>query len=159
MLLPGPDGHSAYEIATPGDGKRLVVRRVEATANDLVKEERTIPLSAPLAGTPAVTDAMLILPLADGVLARAGPAARRRQSAVVNGPNWRSRRAPPDARGRVTVLGPDTFLTCDGARGLTDWEWPLNDVWHVLPAGKEHADVARQGRRQPDGRPDPAAGT
>ncbi len=81
-------------------------------------------------------DAMLILPLADGVLARV-PLPLGDTSAVVNGPNWRSRRAPPDARARVTVLGPDTFLTCDGARGLTHWKWPLNDVWHVLPAGKE----------------------
>ena len=56
------------------------------------------------------------------------------QSVVVNGPNWRSRRAPPDARARLTVLGPDTFLTYDGFRGLTHWKWPLNDVWHMLPA-------------------------
>ncbi len=133
VLLPGPDGHSAYEIATPGDGKHLVIRRVEATPNDLVKEEHTIPLSAPLAGTPAVTDAMMILPLADGVLARVALPLTE-QSVVVNGPNWRSRRAPPDARARLTVLGPDTFLTYDGFRGLTHWKWPLNDVWHMLPA-------------------------
>ena len=49
MLLPDPDGHSAYEIASPGDGRHLVIRRVEATANDPIKEEHVLALPAPLA--------------------------------------------------------------------------------------------------------------
>ncbi len=70
VLLPGPDGQSAYEIASPGDGKQLVVRRVERTADGLKKDPEdpkiTIALSSPLAGTPAVTRSMLVLPLAKG---------------------------------------------------------------------------------------------
>ena len=136
VLLPGPDGQSAYEIASPGDGKRLVVRRVERTGAGLEKTERDIPLTSPLAGTPAVTDSMLVLPLAKGVLARVtlplAPA-----PTLEEGPNWRSRRAPADAVGRVTALGDGTFLTWDGARGLTHWEWSKPKEWRAFPAGKD----------------------
>ena len=135
VVLPGPDGQSAYEIASPGDGTQLVVRRVELTATGLVPTERIVPLTSPLAGTPAVTSAMLVLPLAKGVLARLTlPLAAK--PVLEEGPNWRWR-APPDAVGRVTALADGTFLTGDGARGLTHWDWMSAREWKAFPAGKE----------------------
>ena len=93
-------------------------------------------------GMPAVTETMMILPLADGRIVRTALPLDR-NSTIVNGPPWRSRRAPPDARARVTALGPDTFLTYDGARGLTHWKWPLTEeVAQVLPADKEPPTLA-----------------
>ncbi len=136
VLLPGPDGRSAYELASPGDGKQLVVRRVERTAAGLEKTERDIPLTSPLAGTPAVTDKMLVLPLAKGVLARVTLPLTETPT-LEEGPNWRSRRAPADAVGRVTALGDGTFVTWDGARGLTHWEWSKPKEWRAFPAGKD----------------------
>ncbi len=135
-LLPGPDGRSAYEFASPGDGKRLVIRRVEVAGNELNKDpERVIPLNAPLAGTPAVADKMMILPLADGSLWRL-MLPLTDGSAPVKGSPWRSKRSALDARARVTILGPETFLASDGARGLTHWQWPPNGLWRVLPPEK-----------------------
>ena len=135
VLLPGPDGQSVYEIASPGDGTRLVVRRVKRNADGLVTTERIVPLTSPLAGTPAVTGTMLLLPLAKGVLARL-PLPLAATPVLEEGPNWRSRRAPPDARGRVAALPDGTFLTCDGGRGLTHWEWSAAKAFKAFPAGK-----------------------
>ena len=143
VLLPGPDGRSAYEIASPGDGSQLVVRRVERTADGLVTTEKQVPLTSPLAGTPAVTPSMLVLPLAKGVLARLTlPLADK--PTLEEGPNWRSRRAPPDARGRTTALADGTFLTGDGARGLTHWDWTAARDWKAFPAGKDPREPTRE---------------
>ena len=91
-----------------------------------------------------MTKTMMILPLADGRVVRAALPLDQ-NSAIVNGPPWRSRRAASDARVRVTALGPDTFLTYDGARGLTHWKWPLKEeVAQVLPADKEPPTLAGQ---------------
>src|SRR5205823_393746 len=71
VLLPGPDGQSAYEIATPGPGRNLVIRHVtfEARRTPVVAEQ-TVQLPAPLGGPPALVGARLVLPLADGTLRR-----------------------------------------------------------------------------------------
>jgi outer membrane protein assembly factor BamB len=145
VLLPAPDGQSAYEIASPGDGKQLVIRRVAVGAGGLTKEPPyVLPLPSPLAGTPAVTDAMMVLPLSDGVLAQlALPLTAA--SHLVEGPDWRSRRAAADARGRVTALTADSFLAGDGARGLTHWQWPPTKLFKSLPAGKDTPTLEWEG--------------
>ncbi|HVS34993.1 MAG TPA: hypothetical protein VMS17_05385, partial [Gemmataceae bacterium] len=90
---------------------------------------------APLAGPPAVMETMIILPLTNGQLFRLMLPLEEKPT-LIAGPNWRSKQAAPDAPGRVTALGPDTFLTYDGARGLTHWKWPADAVWQVLPPNK-----------------------
>jgi hypothetical protein len=143
VLLPAPDGRSAFEIASPGDGTRLVVRRVEATANGLVKKEWSVALEAPLAGTPAVTDAMIVLPLGDGLLGRLALPLDEK-SVIAEGPEWRSRRDPPNVRGRVLALGPEEFLASDGARALTHWQWHAPKDFESLPAGKKRPTLQRK---------------
>jgi hypothetical protein len=140
LLARAADGKSAYEVAAPGHGRSLVVRQVQwGVGRALEMRERTVPLSSPLAGTPAVVGSMLVLPLADGALGRLKlPLPAEGAEGPETGPDWRSRRAPPDARGAVVALGPDRFLTTDGARGVTVWQWGTGaDSWKSFPADRD----------------------
>ena len=84
-LLPAPDGHSAYEVAAPGDGRSLIVRRIEWRNGERslhVKESRASLVSLAdgsvltPAGAPAVVGTQLIMPMTDGKLMRAGVGGR-----------------------------------------------------------------------------------
>jgi hypothetical protein len=136
-VIPAEDGKSVYVIACPRGGRDLVVRHVQPAANgrSLEVSEGTMRLEAPLWGTPAVVGTHLVLPLGqDGVLTRLPLPLPKQPPIPETGPNWRSERARPTARGHVLAIGPDRFLTTDGARGLTCWEWPANkNVCEVLP--------------------------
>jgi outer membrane protein assembly factor BamB len=139
-LALAPDGQSAYEIAAPGNGRQLVVRHVRwGAGRQLEMTERKVPLASPLAGTPAVVGTMLVLPLADGTLGRLKlPLPAVGAEGPEGGPDWRSRRAPSDARGAVVALGPDRFLTTDGALGVTVWQWRAGaGGWNSLPVGRD----------------------
>jgi hypothetical protein len=129
LLLPGPDGHSAYAVACPGAGTELVVRHLRFAPGGGPQEiskprERKARLRAPLGGTPAVVGDRLVLPLANGELARLPWPLPEEAAVAQSGRNWRARRADPGARGHVLALGDDRFLVTDGARGLTCWRWP-----------------------------------
>jgi outer membrane protein assembly factor BamB len=117
LLLAGPDGKSVYEIASVGEGRRIEVRRFEAGNAKPTSWMRE--LIAPLGGTPALGVNYIVLPLANGRLARlpiiGGPA----EYAV----DWRSNRADENAPGFVVHLGGDQFLFTDGLRGLSQLDW------------------------------------
>jgi hypothetical protein len=140
VLLPGPGGQSAYEIACPGAaGKTLTIRHVEvdpAGGPLKVDAERSMEIKSPLGGRPIVTDSMMVLPLANGILARL-PLPLGPELKLSMGPNWRSNKAPPEAVGRLTALGSDTFLASDGGRGLTYWQWSAPANYIPLPKDKE----------------------
>ncbi len=140
------DGHSAYEIAVPGDGKTMIVRQVEwaGAERSLRVMQREVSLvsaagGAPAvpAGTPAVVGSHLIVPMAEGYLARLPLPVPPEQARFESGPEWRSRQASPSAAGHVLALGGDRFLTTDGRRGLAVWEWPTEKVWQALPEGRD----------------------
>ena len=124
FLLPSADGVSALEIAcvaknkpaADGSSYELIVRRFEPG-----KEMRTqsFPLSERLAGTPGVAADHLVLPLADGRFVR-----QPFLGALQSGLSWRSAETDPSSHGQVAVLGPQEFLTTDGFRGLSRWQWP-----------------------------------
>jgi hypothetical protein len=134
VLLRAPGGQSAYEVACPGDGKRLVVRHVTPREGErrLKASERAAPLSAPLAGTPALVGSWLLLPLANGDFARL-PLPLPEKAVPELGDNWRSRKAGPEARCYLVALGNDRFLSTDGGRGLTVWQWPANGLRSLPP--------------------------
>lgn len=138
-LLPGPDGHSAYEVATPGDGRWLIVRRIDWADGGrqvrVTQSQVSLVLATGLmvpAGTPAVLGRQLIVPMTNGRLMRL-PLADMQDREI--GPEWRDRLAPATAPGYVLALGGDRFLTTDGSRGLLVYEWPLetDKNWQRLP--------------------------
>jgi outer membrane protein assembly factor BamB len=142
VLLPGPDGRSAYQVASPGEGQELVVRYVHCAEDGrrLLVSERRSPLTAALAGTPAVAGPWLVLPLRDGTLGRLPlplPPELREPERVAD---WRSKRAGPEARGHVLALGGNRFLTTDGGRALTCWVWK-GLSWHSLPENRDDAEA------------------
>ncbi len=133
MLLPLPDGHSALEIAAPGDGRVLHVRHIEWIEGARRLRYRTGEVSLvsqadnsvrSLAGPPAVMGAYLLLPMTDGNLMRMPLAFE--ESRPQTGPTWRDNLAPASARCEVLALGGDRFLTTDGGRNLSVFEWPAD---------------------------------
>jgi outer membrane protein assembly factor BamB len=143
VLIPGPDGHIAYELACPGDGKELWVRQIEweAKGRRLIKPEAVVlPLPSPLAGTPAVVGTSLVFPMAGGSLGRV-LLPLGRDSKVNEGPNWRYHLASRETRGHVLPLGGDRFVATDGGRGMECWEWSREGGYHSLSPNALKAEV------------------
>jgi outer membrane protein assembly factor BamB len=143
-LLPGADGHSAYQIAAPGKGTHLIVRHVTwaGTGRRLRVSQREVPLAAGggppsvPGGTLAVVGTQLVLPMAEGIFARL-PLPIPEEPSLQEGSDWRSNTAPSRSRGHVVALDEERFLITDGGRGLTCWQWPRDKVFTPLPKGHE----------------------
>jgi hypothetical protein len=141
-LLLGPDGHSAYEVAVPGEGRSLLVRRIE-WADDKrelhVKPPIPVSLASPEdksvlipAGPPVIAGTQLLLPMTDGTLKRL---LLEEPGKPQTGPSWRDDLASLTAPCYVLALGSDRFLITDGNRGLRVYGWPagVNKDWQLLP--------------------------
>jgi hypothetical protein len=88
-----------------------------------------------LAGTPAVVGDRLVLPLADGLLTRL-PLPLPDTPVSEDGPMWRADRVGDDARCAVVPIGGTRFVTNNGSRGLSVWDWPVAAPWAALPPGR-----------------------
>jgi outer membrane protein assembly factor BamB len=127
ILLPGPAGHLAYQVASPAGSSELIVRRVGWNAQERrwTAESFHIALERlTLQGRPALVGSQLVLPFSNGELHRLDLATLNRNSTLEEGHQWRSARVRPEAQGFVVGLGSDRFLTTDGGRHLTSWHWP-----------------------------------
>jgi hypothetical protein len=125
LILPAGDGQSAYQIACPGNGKTLLVRHVKLDKDHQVQvlaDSRLDLRTAPLHGTPALVGNLLVLPLADGSLARLALPVTDKSLVVGDDYYWRSEQAPPDSRGHVLPLKPDRFLVTNGAHSFKVWQ-------------------------------------
>jgi hypothetical protein len=144
LLLPAGDGRSAYQIACPGTSRTsstLVVRHVgwnDARKHWEVLTENSFPLQAVLAGTPALTTNMLLMPMSDGILYRLSLPLDK-AAKLQKGSNWRAVEASPLSSGHVVALGGDRFLITNGSRSVTCWEWPAKEPLNVPPAGRPKA--------------------
>ncbi len=121
-FLPADGGESAYALLVPSPGK-LALRRC-----DFGKKPADGPgkeFAGVLGGTPALGTGCLVLPLADGMLARLAltPGAKPDP-----GRHWRAAHADAGAVGHVAALGGAEFLVTDGSRGLLRLNWP-GTVW------------------------------
>lgn len=151
VLVAAPDGHTAYEIAAPGAGKNLLVRHIEWVGEErrLRIKAREVPLLSAAgevlavpAGTPIVAGGHLIVPMADGNLARLPlPLADDKPRFDFGGPSWRSPKAPLQATAHLVALGGDRFLGSDGRTGLAIWEWPKDRAWQALPEGRDSPSI------------------
>ncbi len=129
-LVPGPDGKSVYEFASPEMGNRLTVRVYYA--GDRQASEHTLELPARLVGTPAVGETRLLLPLADGAT-RQVRLPLGMNSVTLDGPTWRASRNNTKAGGHIVWLGGDDFLMTNGQLGLTRWRFGKNDLYETMP--------------------------
>jgi outer membrane protein assembly factor BamB len=148
QLVPAGDGVTAYEVACPGQGMQLVVRRFRLEDGQFPppkdEDERRLDLTAPPAGAAAVRGTTLLLPLEDGTLLRVK---LPECASGTPGPKWRSNRAAPGARCHVVWINNDDFLTTDGARGVTHWRWPEGKMYAALPPDKPEEDPTAELRR------------
>lgn len=117
------DGQTVFAVTpvTAKDGPKFVVRRV-ADGKLLGEDEVNAP--GALAGQPAVVGGTLHLPTTDGFLNRFIPGAGvTAPASLIAGPKWRGDRAPANALCGITALSEATFVTSDGGKRLTRWEW------------------------------------
>ncbi len=118
VVLPGKD--EFVQLAWPADPKaaKLRVRRVSTAGTET---SATHNLPAAIAGTPALGDGFVLLPLDDGVAVRLelGDGGGR-----ATGPSWRDPAADEQAPGHIVRLAGDDFLLTDGRRGLVRISWP-----------------------------------
>jgi outer membrane protein assembly factor BamB len=138
-LYHGGDGRSAYEVAFPGKGTQLVVRRFRVDAEGRRErvqqsDEKVVDLNAPPAGNVAVGRDSLLVPLQDGTLFRL--TLPPDGGTGTYGPNWRAGRHNTAARGYVAWVSDDDFVVSDGGRGLTHWRWPSGKNWMMVPDEK-----------------------
>jgi hypothetical protein len=86
-------------------------------------ESRKLP--AAIAGTPALGDGFVLLPLADGVAVRLDLGAA---GTVTAGPNWRVPGVDEQSPGHIVAMGGEDFLLTDGGRGVARVSWPSAKV-------------------------------
>jgi outer membrane protein assembly factor BamB len=144
VLLPAGDGQSAYEIAGPGNGKALLIRHVKLDKERqvrLVVEQRLELRSAPPHGTPALVGNLLVLPLADGSLARVPLPVTNKSLVLGDDYFWRSEDAAPETRGHVLALGPDRFVVTNGSRGFKVWQNNPNGSWTTVGDESEAVEL------------------
>jgi outer membrane protein assembly factor BamB len=129
-LLPAADGESAWAVlvtrSSSGDGLRLTLRRIAA---DWTVTSGSVALPAPLIGKPALGPNAIVLPLANGQLARVTLDVR--EPTISFGPTWRPLGARPDARGPVVHWNGDEFIVSDGGRRLLRLTWPTGPKYEL----------------------------
>jgi hypothetical protein len=137
-LLAGADGLTAYQVAFPGAGNRMVVRRIAlnpVTRKSTTDErEMKLPEGALPAGPPAIVGNSLMLTLTTGTFFRVvlDPLAAAGKELS----NWRNGRFGSDVRGYVSSLGSDRMVATDGGKGLTFWELGDQVMTGLFPSDK-----------------------
>lgn len=101
---------------------KFLIRRI---VGGQVVHEGTVAAAAALAGRPTVAGNFLLIPAADGIVYRHLPGTgRTNPDALAPGPSWGGDRRAADAVCFITPVSDTGFLTTDGGKKLTHWEWP-----------------------------------
>jgi len=142
-LLRAADGHSAYEVAASGDGKQMIVRRIEWAGDqrELRFNECSVSLLDPndQSGTrvltpacpPVVAGSQLLIAMTDGHVR--GLSLTDDKPQLESGPSWRDLRIPVLAPCHLLALDGDRFLTTNGNLSLSVHEWPAGKDYRLLP--------------------------
>ncbi len=149
------DGKLAFAV-TPvagSEGAKFVVRQV--AGGKLVQQDE-VNAPAALAGQPAVVGGILYIPTADGFVNRFTPGAGvANPASLTPGPSWRSDRPPANAVCSVTVVSESSFVTSDGGKKLSRWEWgnALGARWSPAGSWELQERVAGSGVALPPAEP------
>ena len=156
IIAPPPENvTSATSVAVSADGKTIftiaqvlvnedlkqvpkhLIRRIaggkvvhEGTVNTPTLSNGT---PASLAGSPAILGDLLVVPLADGYVYRhtSQEWGEGKPDTLVIGPSWSGdQRIEPSTRCYITPLTDVAFLTSDGSKKISRWDWPLDDRWN-----------------------------
>ncbi len=117
------------QVLVTEDGKparKYLIRRI---AGGRVVHEGSVPAPGPLAGVPVVLGETLLIPTADGFVHRHNPGTgRANPDTLTAGPPWTGERRA-DAVCFITPTSDTAFLTNDGGKKLTAWNWPKSGNW------------------------------
>jgi hypothetical protein len=137
-FLPTSDGRGVYVLIFPSD-REMVVRQVTAAATQrsLVLREEKVPMSSPIAGRAALVGQQLVLPLANGALARV-KLPLRANAEVESSLEWLGVRSDAQARSLLVGMSDSQFLASDGGLGIASWSWQAkNPDTERQPKGNE----------------------
>jgi outer membrane protein assembly factor BamB len=138
QMVVGADG--ALFVISQGS-KESVVRRYLPVKKGGEAALQTFSFHANWTGTPALARGQMIVPLADGTLARFTLA---KGSRADGGPDWRALEADAGAPGHVVCLSGDDFLYTDGSNRLHKVTWPAGGQWKL--ADKQKLQLPPLGR-------------
>jgi outer membrane protein assembly factor BamB len=130
QVMIGADG--ALFMISQGN-KESVVRRYLPVKKGSEAALPSFSLHANWTGTPALAGGQMIVPLADGTLARF---ALTKDSRPDGGPDWRALEADAGAPGHVVHLSGDDFLYTDGSNRLHRVTWPAGGQWKLADKQK-----------------------
>src|SRR5262249_6307184 len=125
VLLRDQVTKAVHVLAFPGNGKTLVVRTVTPPEEGtrLSVQKGTAPLGEKASGRPVLAGKQVILPLANGNLARLTFPLPDENVPIETGPPWRADRAAEDSVCHLVELPEGRLVSSDGLKGLTTWEW------------------------------------
>lgn len=125
------DGKTVYTI-TPVEtagAPQFVVRRV---VEGKLQHSGSVKAPGALAGDPAVVGNALVFPASDGFVHRHVPGdGKLTPDALTAGPRWAEERRDGAAECFITPLSESAFLTTDGGRKMTRWEWPAGENYRA----------------------------
>ena len=146
ILVPGPDGKSAYEFAIPtvpenGPNPKLILRRiVDRDAPKPLVEEKPHELRAhhlALAGKPAINASGILVPLSDGSILRFNLDGAYEGE----GPSWKVAHDDPETHTFIVWLNKEEFLTTHGGRNINRWQWlEGQNQFYIVPPQENPAD-------------------
>jgi outer membrane protein assembly factor BamB len=117
-----------------GDGAALRLHVISLSKEGGTKAGPMFDLPAPPQGTPALADDFLLVPLANGIIARV-PLAET--GVLVSGPDWRGLGVDEARPGHILALKDNDFIVTDGGRGFTRYRWGEEKLW-TKAADKQH---------------------
>lgn len=117
------DGKKIFALTPVNrDGPKFVIRHI-ADGKLALSDEAVAPDK--VAGTLAVVGGSLLVPTADGFVNRVLPGdGNVRPGKLDPGPRWLGERKPANPICCITPLTDAAFLTTDGGKTVTRWEWP-----------------------------------
>lgn len=123
-----PDGKLIFTVTpirTIEEGKpvaRWLIRRI---SGGQVVHRGVAASPGEFAGQPAVLGDSLLIPVADGFVYRHAPGTgKSNPDSLTAGPPWSTERRSADAVCLITPTSDTSFLTSDGGRKLSLWDWP-----------------------------------
>lgn len=154
VVVSTPDGTSVYTL-TPvtREGPKFIIRHV---ADGKITREDEVPAPGTIAGQPAVVGGSLLIPTSDSFVNRYIPGdGVSRTGSLVAGPAWLGERKLPNATCGITPLSDSTFVTSDGSKKLSRWDWPAtpNAKWNPTGSWELREAVAGPGIALPPADP------
>ncbi len=149
LVTTTPDGKLIYALTPVArDGPKFVVRRI--ADGKLALDDTVVATEKKVAGTLGIVGGSLLVPTDDGFVNRVVPGdGNVRLGKLEPGPRWLGERKPANPACALTVLSNAAFVTSDGGKVVTRWEWPAGANWSQAHSWTVAAEVVGVGAALP----------